>query len=62
MLFITHDIAVARKVSDLIAVMSCGRIVESGSARYILMSPLDSSTKELIAAASDLDAEPGHIK
>ena len=35
MLFITHDIALARKVSDRMAVMHKGRIVEEGATNEI---------------------------
>jgi len=56
-LFITHDIAVARKVSDRIAVMREGKIVEEGSVREVMENPLNPYTRRLIEAASDLDSE-----
>ncbi|GAB3568947.1 hypothetical protein GCM10027445_19890 [Amycolatopsis endophytica] len=52
MLFISHDLAVVRYVSDFIAVLYRGRIVESGPAGEILAGPRDPYTHELLAAAS----------
>ena len=60
MLIITHDIAVARKVSDRIAVMSKGRIVEIGRSKDVLRAPRDADTHRLIHAASALHSEEGH--
>jgi peptide/nickel transport system ATP-binding protein len=54
MLFITHDIAMARKVSDRIAVMFDGRIVEEGPANRIITEPRHPYTKSLINTASHL--------
>ncbi|MBX8636098.1 MAG: ABC transporter ATP-binding protein [Thermoplasmata archaeon] len=50
MLFITHDIAVARYVSDRIAVMHLGQLVESGEGDSIINSPLHPYTQILINA------------
>jgi peptide/nickel transport system ATP-binding protein len=49
-LFISHDLAVVDLLSDRIAVMHNGRIVEQGSTDQILRNPQDSYTKTLIAA------------
>jgi len=54
MLFITHDIAMARKVSDRIAVMLGGSIVEDGSANQIITAPQHPYTASLINTASHL--------
>jgi peptide/nickel transport system ATP-binding protein len=56
-LFITHDIAVARKISDRIAVMREGRIVEQGSTSQIVTSPFCSYTRSLLDAAAGLHSE-----
>ncbi|MFJ6567692.1 dipeptide ABC transporter ATP-binding protein [Streptomyces sp. NPDC091292] len=49
-LFISHDLAVVGQVSDRIAVMRDGRVVESGDTDRILRSPRHPYTKELLAA------------
>ncbi|WP_112239713.1 ATP-binding cassette domain-containing protein [Kribbella monticola] len=51
MLFISHNLAVVRYVSDLIAVMYLGRIVEFGPADQLLTDPQHDYTRELLAAA-----------
>jgi peptide/nickel transport system ATP-binding protein len=50
MLFISHNLAVVRYVSDLIAVMYLGRIVEFGPAAEVLGNPRHDYTRELLAA------------
>jgi peptide/nickel transport system ATP-binding protein len=49
-LFVAHDIGVVRQVSDRIAVMHEGRIVEIGPADEICERPRDAYTEELLAA------------
>jgi peptide/nickel transport system ATP-binding protein len=53
-LFITHDIALARKVSDRMAVMYKGRIVEEGLSSELTSDPAHSYTRRLLGAAPDL--------
>jgi peptide/nickel transport system ATP-binding protein len=48
--FVAHDIAVVRHVSDRIAVMHGGRIVEEGPADAVCERPEDAYTKQLLAA------------
>ena len=50
-LFITHDIALARKVSDRMAVMHKGRIVEAGATNEILGRPSHPYTRRLVDCA-----------
>lgn len=57
LLFITHDIAAARKISDGIAVMKDGKIVEQGPATKIITSPGHAYTRKLSQAALDLSFE-----
>ena len=54
-LFISHDLAVVARVSDRIAVMYFGRIVEEGSAAEVVSRPLHPYTAALLSAAPDLD-------
>jgi peptide/nickel transport system ATP-binding protein len=51
MLFVTHDIGIARKVADRISVMLAGRIVESGPAASILNHPFHPYTEMLVESA-----------
>jgi len=55
MLFITHDLALARKVSDTIIVMQLGKIVETGLTNEVFTTPKHAYTKNLIYAAPDLN-------
>jgi len=48
-LLITHDIALAKKVSDRLAVMVQGRIVEEGPAGELVYNPRHAYTKRLLA-------------
>ena len=52
-LFITHDLAVARYVSDRIAVMQRGRIVEIGPTEEVILRPGHEYTRSLLAATRD---------
>ena len=47
-LFISHDLAVVQQVSDSVAVMCEGRILEKGSTSQVLQNPLNSYTRALI--------------
>lgn len=49
-LFISHNLAVVRYISDRTAVMEKGKIVEIGTSDDILTHPTDPYTKDLIAA------------
>jgi len=49
-LFVAHDIGVVRHVSDRIAVMHGGKIVETGTADQVCERPIDPYTKKLLAA------------
>src|SRR3954468_12007060 len=52
-LYITHDIASARYLSDRIAVMYGGHIVETGPAEDLLSDPKHPYTQLLLAAVPD---------
>jgi oligopeptide transport system ATP-binding protein len=49
-LFISHDLAVVRAMSDEIAVMNQGELVEVGAAEQVYLSPKDEYTKALFSA------------
>jgi peptide/nickel transport system ATP-binding protein len=53
-LFITHDLTVARAITDEVMVMHDGRIVETGRTDEVLDHPRSEAAKDLVAAAPDL--------
>jgi oligopeptide transport system ATP-binding protein len=48
--FVAHDIGVVRHISDRIAVMHKGKIVEEGTADQVCEHPRDAYTRKLLAA------------
>ncbi|HEX3802793.1 MAG TPA: ABC transporter ATP-binding protein [Solirubrobacteraceae bacterium] len=57
-LFVTHDLAVARLIADKIAVMYLGRIVEFGPAEKVISDAVHPYTRALIDSLPHQDAEP----
>lgn len=57
LVFVAHDLAVVRRVSDRVAVMRRGRVVETGPADDVYDSPQDPYTRQLLAAVPALDPE-----
>ncbi|MCW5722795.1 MAG: ABC transporter ATP-binding protein [Devosia sp.] len=56
-LFISHDLRVVKALAHRLVVMRHGRIVEAGLAAAIFAAPQQAYTRQLIAAAFDIDAK-----
>jgi peptide/nickel transport system ATP-binding protein len=56
-LFVTHDLAVAKYISDRIAVMYLGKIVEMGGKKEIFSNPMHPYTQALLFAIPIPDPE-----
>ena len=54
MMFISHDLALLSAISDYIAIMYAGKIVEFGRVEEILKSPLHPYTQALLEAIPDI--------
>lgn len=54
-IYISHDLTVVRKFCDRVAVFRNGKLVESGETAALFARPDASYTRDLIAAAPDLD-------
>ncbi len=52
-IFISHDLSVVKFMSDMMAVMLDGRIVEQGPSEAIYMTPSEEYTRRLIEAVPD---------
>jgi peptide/nickel transport system ATP-binding protein len=60
--FVAHDIGVVRHVSDRIAVMYKGKIVEEGPADEVCERPRDAYTKQLLAAVPIPDPDEARAR
>ena len=56
---VTHNIGVVRAMTDRVAVMKDGRVVESGGTRDVLEHPAQEYTKKLMAAVPELRLRRG---
>jgi oligopeptide/dipeptide ABC transporter ATP-binding protein len=61
-LLITHDFGVVAQMADEVAVMYAGRIVESGSVRDMLKSPLHPYTHALLGTLPRVDGAHSHLR
>lgn len=55
LLFIAHDLSVVRHISDRVAVMYMGRVVEQGAADAVICRPAHPYARALVASAPRLD-------
>jgi oligopeptide transport system ATP-binding protein len=60
--FVAHDIGVVRHISDRIAVMNHGEIVETGDADQVCEHPRDAYTKKLLAAVPIPDPRESRVR
>ncbi len=60
--FVAHDIGVVRHISDRIAVMNHGKIVETGEADQVCEHPRDEYTKKLLAAVPIADPRESAVR
>ena len=56
--FISHDLSVIRQISDRIAVMYLGRIMEVGDSEALFTGPNHPYTEALLSAVPSVDGEP----
>jgi peptide/nickel transport system ATP-binding protein len=55
LLFVTHNLALIRTIAESVAVMSAGKIVESGKVDAVLDAPEDAYTKALLADTPSME-------
>ncbi|QSB13973.1 ABC transporter ATP-binding protein [Natronosporangium hydrolyticum] len=61
LLFISHDLALVRKVTDRVVVLDHGRVVESARTELLCAAPRSPTTRRLLAAAPTLLIPPSPV-
>jgi ABC-type glutathione transport system ATPase component len=56
-ILISHDLSLVARVSDTIAVMSSGKIVEQGTTEQVISAPAHPTTQALLTSATKLRAK-----
>lgn len=62
LLVISHDLSVISKLCDRVAVMYCGRVLETGSTSEVLHQPRHPYTRALIESYPRLDSTRGTLR
>jgi peptide/nickel transport system ATP-binding protein len=62
LLFISHNVAVVRYLSDWVSVMHAGRIVETAPASELFAAPAHPYSRTLVESVPNLMAPPGNTK
>jgi peptide/nickel transport system ATP-binding protein len=62
LIFITHDLALARKISDKVIVMLAGEIIESGPTYEVFTNPKHPYTRDLLDVAPDFTFKIPELK
>lgn len=60
-LYISHDLSLVRNISDKVAVMYAGKLVEVGATQQIFADPLHPYTRGLLAATPSADQRRGEL-
>ena len=59
MIYISHDLTLALKIADRIAVMDAGKIVEMGNAHDVMLTPREEYTRRLVGSRIGLCCSGG---